>query len=419
MEHEDDSAPGPADTIGAVRRELSRASRDPGLTSFEPPAPSPAASPRSARLRQLLGERGVTVIDLCHGEMRFAMHPQAQVAVMDVTRDLLAGSGSLLEPDGRPFDKSQPRILRQLAADRLYSRWRKAGLAVGADDVLVCPYSGLAMLEAALASVARPGGVILCPEGFSEGVGKHAGKLGLSMRLFPAPLGRDGKIDAWHLRRAIQVHREQLCALLLTMPGTPLAATYSAEELQAIGRVLVEEGVPAIIDATLDAVVPDYVPLAAITVDSGGKSYSLFDRTVTIADLSKGHHAIAPYEIGAAITGDARWRDGIRRQLAVPVQRETTALARVVLEQTPDEFFAENRRTLAHAQEEARQRCADLQNRFGFPVVTPTGSSPCGPFMLLRLADTLLRQAGIEDGWQLAEFLLGGAGLETVAGPST
>jgi NAD/NADP transhydrogenase alpha subunit/aspartate/methionine/tyrosine aminotransferase len=366
----------------------------------------------------MLGERGVTIIDLCHGEVRFAMHPQVQKAVTDVTRDLLAGSASLLEPDGHPFDKSQPRILRQLAADRLYARWRKAGLAVSADDVLVCPDRGLAMLEAALASVARPDGVVLCPEGFCEGIGKHAGKLGLSMRLFPAPLGRDGKIDAWYLRRAIQVHREQLCALLFTMPGNPLCATYSAEELRAIGRVVVEEGVPAVIDATLDAVVPDYVPLAAVTVDSGGKSYSLFDRTVTIAELSQGHHAIAPCEIGAAITGDARWRADIRRQLAVPLQRETTALARVVLELTPEEFFAENRRTLAHAQDEARQQCTDLENRFGFPVVMPAGSSPCGPFVLLRLADTVLRQAGIEDGWQLAEFLLGGAGLETVAGPS-
>ena len=208
---------------------------------------------------------------------------------------------------------------------------------------LVCPYSSLTMLEAAMASVARPDGVILCPEGFYKSNRQHIEKLGLSIRLFPARLDRDGKIDAWHLRRAIQTHREQLCALLFTMPGNPLIATYSAEELQAIGRVVVEEGARVIVDATLDAVVPDYVPLAAITVDSAGKSQSLFDRTVTIAGLSKGHHAIGPYKIGAAITGDARWRADIRRQLAVPLQRETTALARVVLEQTPEEFFQANR----------------------------------------------------------------------------
>jgi NAD/NADP transhydrogenase alpha subunit/aspartate/methionine/tyrosine aminotransferase len=349
--------------------------------------------------------------------MRFSMDAHVRQAVMDTTRGLLAEDADLLEPDGRPFDKSQPRLLRQLAADRLYARWRKAGLAVSEDDVLVCPYSSLTMLEAALASVARPDGVVLCPEGFYKSNRQHIEKLGLSIRLFPASADLDGKIDPWHLRRAIQAHREQLCALLFTMPGNPLIATYSAAELQAIGRVIVEEDVRVIIDATLDAVVLDYVPLAAITVDSAGRSQSLFDRTVTIAGLSKGHHAIGPYKIGAAITGDARWRADIRRQLAVPFQRETTALARVVLELTPDRFFEDNRQVLIRAQEEARLLCEKLEGRFGFPAVIPVGSARFGPFLLIRLADSVVRQAGIEDGWQLAEFLLGGAGLETVAGP--
>jgi NAD/NADP transhydrogenase alpha subunit/aspartate/methionine/tyrosine aminotransferase len=349
--------------------------------------------------------------------MRFIMDAHVQQAVLETTRGLLAGDADLLEPDGRPFDKSQPRVLQQLAADLLYARWRKAGLAVSADDVLVCPYSSLTMLEAALASVARPDGVVLCPEGYYKSNRQHIEKLGLSIRLFPASPDRDGKIDPWHLRRAIQANRERLCALLFTMPGNPLAATYSRAELQAIGQVIVEEDVRVIIDATLDAVVPDYVPLAAITVDSAGKSRALFDRTVTIAGLSKGHHAIGPYKIGAAITGDAGWRAGIRRQLAVPFQRETTALARAVLERTPDRFFEENRQIMIHAQEEARLRCEKLEGRFGFPAVMPVGSSRFGPFLLIRLADTVVWRAGIEDGWQLAEFLLGGAGLETVAGP--
>jgi NAD/NADP transhydrogenase alpha subunit/aspartate/methionine/tyrosine aminotransferase len=392
-------------------------SDEPPLTSSELPASSPATGSRSTRLRQLLGEQGIPIIDVYHGEMRFTMHPQVQKAVIDTTRELLTENASLLEPDSRPFDKSQPRLLRQLAAERLYMRWRKAGLAVSPDDVLVCPYSSLTMLEAAMASVARPDGVILCPEGFYKSNRQHIEKLGLSIRLFPVRLDLDGKIDPWYLRRAIQAHREQLCALLFTMPGNPLIATYSAEELQAIGRVIIEEDMRVIVDATLDAVVSDYVPLAAITVDSGGKTQSLFDRTVTIAGLSKGHHAIGPYKIGAAITGDVQWRADICRHLAVPLQRETTALARVVLEQTPEEFFRANRLTLAQAQMEARRLCKELEDTFGFPAVMPVGSSLNGPFLLIRLADKVLRQAGIKDGWQLAEFLLGGAGLETVAGP--
>lgn len=387
------------------------------MTSSELPASNPATGYRTNRMRQLLEKQGRHIIDVYHGEMRFKMDAQVQQAVMEATGELLAEKANLLEPDDNPFDKSQPRVLRQLAADRLYARWRKAGLAVSADDVLVCPYSSLTMLEAVMASVARPGGVILCPEGFYKSNRQHIEKLGLSIWLLAAPPDRDGKIDPWDLRRAIQTHREHLCALLLTMPGNPLIATYSAEELQAMGRVVVEEDVRVIIDATLDAVVPDYVPLAAITVDSAGQSQSLFDRTVTIAGLSKGHHAVGPYKIGAAITGNAAWRADIRRQLAVPLQRETTALARVVLEQTPEKFFENNRDIMRQAQEEARQWCEKLEGRFGFPAVIPVGSSHHGPFLLIRLADRILQRAGVQDGWQLTEFLLGGAGLETVAGP--
>jgi aspartate/methionine/tyrosine aminotransferase len=298
-----------------------------------------AINSRSARLRQRLEERGTVVIDVSHGEMRFTMHPQVQAAVLEDTRLLLAGKAELLEPDGQLFDKSQPRLLRRLVADRLYHRWRKAGLPVTADEVLVCPYSSLAMLDAVLASVARPGGVILCPEGFYKSNFAHIEKLGLVIRLFPVDLDRDGRVQAWHLRRAIQAYREQLCALLLTMPGNPLVAVYTAEELHAIGRVLVEEGIRVIIDAAFDGVVPDYQPLGTVEVDIGGARHSLYERTATITGLSKGHHAIGPYKIGAAITGDAGWRADIRRQLTVPFQRETTVLARTVLEQTPEEFL--------------------------------------------------------------------------------
>ena len=323
----------------------------------------------------------------------------------------------LLEPDGGPFDKAQPRILRELAAERLYARWRQAGLAVSADDVLVCPYSSLVMLEAVMASVARADGIILCPEGFYKSNRQHIEKLGLSVRLIPAPPERDGKIDPWHLRRAIQAHREQLCALLLTMPGNPLIATYTADELQAIGRVLIEEDVRVIIDATLDAVVTHDMPLAAVTVYCAGTPQSLFDRTVTIAGLSKGHHAVGPYKLGAAVTGNAGWRADIRRQLAVPLQRETTALARVVLERNAPGLFREQPRDHGPVPGSSPAVVREAGGQVRFPRGHPVGSSRQGPFLLIRLADQLVEQAGLEDGWQLTEVLLGEAGWETVAGP--
>ena len=53
------------------------------------------------------------------------------------------------------------------------------------------------MLEAVMASVARADGIILCPEGFHKSVRQHIEKLGLSIRLIPAPPERDGKIGPW------------------------------------------------------------------------------------------------------------------------------------------------------------------------------------------------------------------------------
>jgi hypothetical protein len=338
------------------------------VTTAELPVIDPAIALRSGQLRRLWKEqRPEPLIDVYHGEMRFHMHPQVQQAILDTVGKINTEDADLVERDGSPFDKAQPRILRQLAAERLYERWCQAGLAV-------------------MASVARPDGVILCPVGFYKSNRQHIEKLGLSVRLIPASPDNDGKISPRELRRAIKAHREHLCALLLTMPGNPLIAAYTADELQAIGRVVIEEDVRVIIDATLDAVVADYLPLAAVTVDCAGTPRSLFDRTVTIAGLSKGHHAVGPYKLGAAITGNAGWRADIRRQLAVPLQRETTAVARVVLERTPREFFEHNRKIMAQAQDQARQLCDELEARFGFPVVIPVGSSRQGPFLLIRLA---------------------------------
>ena len=115
---------------------------EPAMTTSELPAPNQATSLRSDRLRRLWKERRRgPLIDVYHGEMRFHMHPQVQQAVLDTTGKLLIEDADLLEPDGGPFDKAQPRILRELATDPPVRTLAPAGMAVSADDVLVCPYS--------------------------------------------------------------------------------------------------------------------------------------------------------------------------------------------------------------------------------------------------------------------------------------
>jgi len=169
------------------------------------------------------------------------------------------------------------RFAHFLAADKLFGRLGKAGLDISMDEVVVCPYSSLVMLEAVIVTVARPGGVILCPEGFYKSNALHIEKYGMQLGLFAADPEQDARINPQHLRKAIRQYGEKLCALLLTMPGNPLVAEYSLEELKAIGRVLALEGVKVIIDSIFDQIQSDYIPLAAVNVELGGQTYPLHE----------------------------------------------------------------------------------------------------------------------------------------------
>jgi len=376
-----------------------------------------AIGARKSKVSAKIKATGVPIIDAFHGEMHSLMDPNVQRRLLKVTEALLSGSANLAEADGHLYNKSQPNILRQLAADKLFGRLRKAGLDISMDEVVVCPYSSIVMLEAAIATVARPGGVILCPEGFYKSNGLHIEKYGLQLRLFTADPEKDARINPPHLRKAIREYREELCGILLTMPGNPLVAEYSLKELKAIGRVLVQEGVHVIIDSTFDQIQSDYIPLAAVNVELGGKTYRLHDQIVTITGLSKGHHSIGPFKIGVAATGDAKWRQAIKGQLTISFQRETTAMARVVIEETSEKYLKKNRRLMMERQQEAKKYYTRINQKFGPNAVSYLGSSKYGPFMLLTVRQDILAKAGIEDGWQLADMLLAAVGLKTVAGP--
>lgn len=362
-------------------------------------------------------QTGVPIIDAYHGEMSSLMDPNVQYKLLEVTEALIFGEADLTEADGKLYNKSQPKILRQLAADKLFGRLRQAGLNLTMDQVVVCPYSSIVMLEAAIATVARPGGVILCPEGFYKSNALHIEKHGLQLDIFTANPEEDGRINPQHLRKAIRQYGDKLCAILLTMPGNPLVAEYSLAELQAIGRVLVEEGTKVIIDSTFDQIQSDYIPLAAVKVELDGKTHLLHDKIVTITGLSKGYNSIGPFKIGVATTGDAKWRQAIEGQLVISFQRETTATARVVIEETTEEYLQKNRLTMMQRQQEAKAHIALINEKFGAGAVSYLGSSKYGPFMALTFRQDILTKAGIEDGWQLADMLLATVGLKTVAGP--
>lgn len=195
---------------------------------------------RKSYIFSKLKSRDMSIIDAFHGEMNFTMHPNVQTKLLDFTRRILSESADLSEEDGRLYSKSQPKILRQLAAQKLFHRFAKVGFHIDINEVLVCPYSSLVMLEAAISTIAKPNGLILCPTGFYKSNALHIEKFGLKLQVFPADIDQDARIDPNQLQLAIQLHRADLCGILLTLPGNPFVAEYSAEELQAIGQVIVE-----------------------------------------------------------------------------------------------------------------------------------------------------------------------------------
>jgi aspartate/methionine/tyrosine aminotransferase len=295
--------------------------------------------------------------------MDFSMSAIAQQAIVKGTRDILEENAVLSESNGYLFDKYQPTSLRQVVATHLYKYWSDAGLLFDIKDIVVSPYSSLMLLEAVLETVAKPNGIILCPEGFYKSNITHVEKYGLSLVSFPSDPQQDARVLAEVLRQAIQEHRQNLCAVLLTMPGNPFVVDYDLEELQDIGKVIIEEDVKVIIDAAFHGIQPDYIPFASVKLDIQEQSYSLFNHSVTISSISKSHHAIGPYKIATAMSGNADWLASIRKRLSIPFQRETTFFAKIIIQNTPEQYIQANCQVMMERQDQAKERLQHL-NQF-------------------------------------------------------
>ena len=373
-------------------------------------------SKRKSLISQKVKTSGIEIIDIYHGEMVYRMSPQTQTAIELLTKQMLKGNTCFLEDSGELYSKSQPKILRQLAAQKLFPQFLNSGISLATDDIIVCPYSSLVLLETALMTIAKPGGIILCPTGFYKSNALHIEKFGLQLRTFETDLGDDARITPEALRLAIQKYRSRICGALFTMPGNPLVTEYTDEELETIGHVLVEEKVKIIVDAPFTGIQNRIKPLALAQVEHEGKTCFLHEQTLTITGLSKGHHASGPYKIGAATSGDKNWLAAIKRKLVLSFQRETTALARAVLENTPLEYLHNNEEEMIHRQKEVKKYFSDFNKDVGENALTYFGSAKYGPFVLITFRKDILEMAGIKDSWQLADMLLAFVGLNCVSG---
>ncbi|MET7769256.1 aminotransferase class I/II-fold pyridoxal phosphate-dependent enzyme [Nocardia sp. NPDC005366] len=367
-------------------------------------------------------------LDAYHGETGLPV-AEAAAAARDVAwkeaneSELPPGYG-----DSR-YDKRQPPLLLELAADKLFARLSYpadgiAGVRVRPEDVIVCPYSSTILLEEAIATLAEgcPGGAIVCPEGFYKSAPLHIGKSGLRIETCPTTADDSFRLDPVALERVLRRLGQagELAGVLLTLPGNPVVAEYSVAELIEIGRVLLDSGTRVICDMAFDRLVAHHIPIAAVRVPSERGRVPLFDRILTITGNSKGYNASGPTKIGAACSGDSVWLKEIRDRLTVVFQRETTHLAAAIIDHTPDGYFETTRRIALSQQARAWRRVAainrreDLTARFGGDALRPLGS-PHGMFLTIAFAPAVLEAAGIEDTPQLEDLLLAVAGIDSVA----
>lgn len=392
--------------------------------------PIAASSALDARALEFLGARsrisGLShvyrgVIDAYHGETGLRLDPSAARALDTAWHEIMTGDHGPEYRDRDLYDKHQPLILRNLAAERLFQRLSAPGrglpgVRVDLGEVIVSPYSSTVLLEEALATLARPGGVLVCPEGYYKNAESHVAKFGMRMVSSPATADDRFAIDPVALERCLDLHARQgnLCGVLLTLPGNPVLTEYSPDELIAIGRVLAAARVPVICDMSFDLLSATHVPIAALTVPTPGGPVRLYDRVLTITGNSKAFNAFGPCKLGAACTGDSEWRARIEARLRVSFQRESTHLVRAVLEHTTPEYLAANRDLLRRRVEHARDLVAGINARAGSTLLRPLGSAD-GMFLTVEFAPGPLDSARVRTSAELERLLLTEAGIECVA----
>lgn len=267
-----------------------------------------------SKFKGVSGRNYTGIIDAYHGETGLSLDPFAERRLRQAWDQLLSKTMPANYSNDELYEKRQPLILRKLAAEKLFARltlpsFDFEGVNVRTDEVIVCPYSSMVLIEEALATIAQLGGVVVCPEGFYKNFGLVARKLGLHIVTCENVPDESFRIDAKRLATTLFSARKagKLCGLLLTLPGNPVVSGYSQDQLVEIGKVLAEADVPVICDMAFDGLVEDYIPLAALRVPTSRGDVCLYDRILSVNGNSKAYNAFGPCKFGAACTGNAEW----------------------------------------------------------------------------------------------------------------
>lgn len=361
------------------------------------------------------------LVDAYHGEMHFGPDP-ASVNALNVAWS------EIMHEQQECFiqhNKKQPYALCELIVEFLFERLRTPGVKglegidVGVNDVVVVPYSSTQLLISAFhARPKKNRHQVLCPQGFYKGAAKLAAAAGVSIKTIPVDLHNDGVIVPQVLDNYLTRHHRETALLWLTMPGNPLIANHSVEQLEAIASIIVKYDMDVFIDMAFDKILPDgeYVPLPNVRVkDDSGQYQTLYERCFCVTGNSKGLGATGPWKLGAGVCGNRQWReDTLGLVTAVTFQRETTHLIHTGVNAVSRKYLENNQQSFKRQQYQLGQMIREVNAELKDEVFTSIGNPVYTPFHCLALHDHYLHKAGLADSWQLADFFLAGAGIESV-----
>lgn len=358
------------------------------------------------------------VIDAFHGETGILMEEGVRQKLIEIQKSILDSSTRPLYSKGQPG----PKVLRELAVNKLFYRFERHGESISSEDILICEQSSTHWLDNAMLSLAKQTSspALLCPEGFYKSNGAHAAANGIE--IISVPTNSDYKLDPYTLDNYCSKYGDSVCGLLMTYPGNPFLVNYSFEELSGIAEVVVKNDLRVICDSAFQEMQPDNIPFGCIEIFVQGALHHMKDRTATIAALSKGHNAPGTYKIGAILCPNKEWREQISRLSPQNIQREATMLSKVILSETSDAYFSRNRELM----KEQKQIMVELIEQINLSLLTEwpdlegdaieiVGHNEYGMFACITFSEQIRKQAKINDSLQLCEFLLADARIDSVA----
>lgn len=268
-----------------------------------------------------LSEQGRDIISLSVGEPDFAT-PAHVIAAAKAAMD--AGETKYTAVGG---------TARMKAAAALHFA-RDLGIAVPASQVTISAGGKQAIFHALLATL-DPGDEVLIPSPWWVSYPEIVRFAGATVVDLPTTAAGAYRISADQLAAAITPRSRWL---LLNSPGNPTGATYSAEDLQALGEVL--RAHPQVLVMSDDI----YAPLRygeGVHATLAVECPDLAERVLTVSGVSKSH-AMTGFRIGVA--AGPRWLIGAMEKLQSHSSGNPSSVsqaAAVAAFEGPQEFLGE------------------------------------------------------------------------------